>query len=729
MRIRPAAQVAMVCIGLFGGASAIAAAQLFITDERVHLGTPGFPEWEHFAGKTPQGRQLDLRFQARANAGEATLFVRQDDVKYAWSVKLNGKTVGRLANMEVKLVTPFRVPAGVLKDGENLLSIVPPKNTDDILVGEIVLDSRPFEAAVNEASVAIEVKLKTLKGEVAVPCRITIADDDGALAPVYTDPDETLPTGKGVLPTKPGQRLAVRTGVVYTPDGKARIGLRPGKYTIYASRGFEYSVATNHVTVAVGDKLDLSMSLAREVNTEGWVAADCHIHNLTYSGHGDATIDEGMVTIAGEGIEFAVATDHNHHTDYTETLKKLKLSDRFTSVVGNEVTTKTGHFNAFPILPGSSLPDSKLGDWTELMKSIRGRTGAKVIVLNHPRNVHSGFTPVDPEHFRQVTGQNLRDGDYSFDAMEIVTSAALQSDLMDPIRDWFGMLNYGYRITGVGASDTHYVSRMILGQGRSYVKADDSDPANLNVDEIVRSYREGRVAVSMGLLVDIEVNGKYGMGELVADWNTDSRIAINLRSPGWIRPRKVDGIRLAVYVNGRKDPSENAFPTLNGLDLQDFPGVPKLSEPLDHGPFEVSFSARWAKSYESGNQDFWIVAVATGPGVTAPFWAIPRPYQPSSKKWTPRVVGVTNPVYVDADGDGKYTSPRGYAKQLVARHGDDVGSLIRALREYDQAIAAQAASLLHERGIDLDSKRIKEALESGREATREGFAAFAKTLQ
>jgi hypothetical protein len=51
------------------------------------------------------------------------------------------------------------------------------------------------------------------------------------------------------------------------------------------------------------------------------------------------------------------------------------------------------------------------------------------------------------------------------------------------------------------------------------------------------------------------------------------------------------------------------------------------------------------------------------------------------------------------------------------------------LREYDQAIAAQAASLLHERGIDLDSKRIKEALESGREATREGFAAFAKTLQ
>ena len=186
---------------------------------------------------------------------------------------------------------------------------------------------------------------------------------------------------------------------------------------------------------------------------------------------------------------------------------------------------------------------------------------------------------------------------------------------------------------------------------------------------------------------------------------------------------------MAVYVNGRKDPSGNAFPTLNGLDLQDFPGVPKLSEPLDHGPFEVSFSARWAKSYESGNQDFWIVAVATGPGVTAPFWAIPRPYQPSSKKWTPRVVGVTNPVYVDADGDGKYTSPRGYAKKLVARHGDDAVMLIRELKDYDAAVAAQVASLLHERSVDLASDGIEKALGSAGKAARDGFAAFAKSLK
>jgi len=52
--------------------------------------------------------------------------------------------------------------------------------------------------------------------------------------------------------------------------------------------------------------------------------------------------------------------------------------------------------------------------------------------------------------------------------------------------------------------------------------------------------------------------------------------------------------------------------------------------------------------------DTALVAIASGPGVTAPYWAIPRPYQPSSKDWEPRVLGATNPVRVDGDGDGQF---------------------------------------------------------------------------
>ena len=97
--------------------------------------------------------------------------------------------------------------------------------------------------------------------------------------------------------------------------------------------------------------------------------------------------------------------------------------------------------------------------------------------------------------------------------------------------------------------------------------------------------------------------------------------------------------------------------------------------------------------------DVHLVAIASGPGVTAPFWETPRPYQPSSKVFTPRVLGATNPVWLDADGDGKFTPARAYAEQLVKRHGTAAAKLFPALADYDEAVAAQAAIALKARRL------------------------------
>ena len=59
-------------------------------------------------------------------------------------------------------------------------------------------------------------------------------------------------------------------------------------------------------------------------------------------------MEERVIAIAGEGIEIAVATDHNHHTDYRPTMDKVGVKEDFTAITGNEVTTPIGHFNAFP---------------------------------------------------------------------------------------------------------------------------------------------------------------------------------------------------------------------------------------------------------------------------------------------------------------------------------------------------------------------------------------------
>jgi hypothetical protein len=55
--------------------------------------------------------------------------------------------------------------------------------------------------------------------------------------------------------------------------------------------------------------------------------------------------------------------------------------------------------------------------------------------------------------------------------------------------------------------------------------------------------------------------------------------------------------------------------------------------------------------------DAHLVAIATGPGVTAPFWPTAKPYQPTSIEFTPYVLGVSGAVFVDTDANGRFTPP------------------------------------------------------------------------
>src|SRR6185369_4596984 len=96
-----------------------------------------------------------------------------------------------------------------------------------------------------------------------------------------------------------------------------------------------------------------------------------------------------------------------------------------------------GHFNAFPINPGSTPPDFKVEDWPVLLQSIRATPGVQVVTLNHPRDLHTNFIPFGPQNFNAASGESYRASELNFDAVEVVTSAALQSDIELQYRDWF----------------------------------------------------------------------------------------------------------------------------------------------------------------------------------------------------------------------------------------------------------------------------------------------------
>src|SRR6185295_13441864 len=137
------------------------------------------------------------------------------------------------------------VPAGALRDGENTLSIIPPRERDDVEVGEVKIDSRPLKAALNESALVISVIDDDT--QIPLPARITVTDRDGSLFPFSVENSQSSNPGAQPSPSNHQPTFAVRPGVVYTGSGTVRMGLPAGYYTLYASRGFEYSVRTQNI--------------------------------------------------------------------------------------------------------------------------------------------------------------------------------------------------------------------------------------------------------------------------------------------------------------------------------------------------------------------------------------------------------------------------------------------------------------------------------------------------
>jgi hypothetical protein len=572
------------------------------------------PEWDEFKSAPALGSRLDIPFTSEENPTEWTLFVQQRDVKAVWPVKLNGKTITNLFLSEDLLVNAISIPAGAIHNGTNMLSIVPPKEHDDIEVGKIKLEKTPLSGALDRG----HFELRVTENGRSLPCRVTIVNSrSSSLVPFSVD----------------APHRAVRPGVVYLGDGVATIHLPLGEYTVYIGRGFEYSVVTQRVEIAtdVGTRpASIHAHLRREVDTKGFVASDTHVHTFTWSRHGDATEQERAITLAGEGIELPIATDHNIVIDPVAPAKATGMDRFYTPVFGDEVTTGHAHFNIFPVQPGAKPPNYQINDWPDLMKEMRATPGVKVVILNHPRNIHNHFQPFAATNFNAKTGQNLRGPEFSFDGVEVLNSSALQSDWMLNFHDYMALLNYGYKVTAVGSSDVHDVSRYIVGQGRTYIECDDRNPAHIDIQRACENLLRHRALVSMGLLANIKVNERYSVGDLATNLERTVKVSVSVQGPSWTA---VDQVQL--FANGEVLREERFKPIYKG-------GEKKRVE--------------WKIPKPSA--DTHLVAIASGPPVTAPYWRIPKPYQATSTAWNPRVIGATNPIWLDCDGDGKFTPPR-----------------------------------------------------------------------
>jgi len=198
----------------------------------------------------------------------------------------------------------------------------------------------------------------------------------------------------------------------------------------------------------------------------------------------------------------------------------------------------------------------------------------------------------------------------------------------------------------------------------------------------------------------MRVDDRFAVGDLATGLGEKIRVTVTVLGPSWTRADKVE-----LFANGIKIRERKLTPSKDAGEKSRITW--ELSRPA---------------------HDVHLVAIAWGPGVTAPYWAIAKPYQPSSRVSHPLVLGATNPIWIDGDGDGKFTAARPYAKSLIERLGTDPAKLIPALTQYDETVVAQAASLCQAAGREVRADEFTRLLKTAPESTRRGFAAFASTL-
>lgn len=613
-----------------------------------HLGDDIIDLWPDISHK-PDGERLDIKFTSQRNDKNFTLTLTYWDVNYPAAVVVNGKEINQLPPSQKSKDATVIIPAGSLVDGENTLSILP-QLKDDCVIGKVVLHEKPFRELMKLQTVVLSVLDQGSK--TLIPARLTITDSKGAPKEIFSSTNN---------------QIAVRKGLIYLPAAETRIDLVEGEYVIEAARGFEWSLDRQTVSIR-GDK-KLQFKLRREVDTKGFVAVDTHLHTLTFSGHGDATAEERIVTIAGEGVELAIATDHHHQTDYKPFQEKLGMNRHFTSVTGNEVSTKIGHFNGFPMVPNGPVPSKNQTNWVTLVDEIRG-LGGKVVILNHPR-----WRPMDifnSNALNPVTGERGTGAEITFDAMELVNSAAMIPHKTNVVNDWFALLNHGEEVWGLGASDSHAVGSPV-GQARTYLRSSTDEPSKINVDEAVENILKGYMSSSFGIFADVEVNGRYHMGQTAPVKGSKVKVKLRVAAPSWVQP-------------------ERALFYLNGVVVAERSLVPKHGKPFDEN---VTISI------PTPRHDAHLVCVVFGGAAADPTWKAKDGYTFAS----------TNPVFLDVDRDGKYRSPYETAKFLLTTVKGDLKTQWSTINQADDAVAVQMVDLIYKSATDEEWNELKKRLQ------------------
>lgn len=460
--------------------------------------------------------------------------------------------------------------------------------------------------------------------------RVLLADRQGrpipgkvsfiGLAPTRTPyflPDNPILTARG---------WETQKNAVYPPAGGLEVTLPAGTYLAAASRGPEFAVDMRLVEVFSDRPGDFRFAVDRALATPGLVSVDTHMHTLFSDG--SVAVPERLRSAAAEGLDVIVSADHNRVTDYRPDLERSDLAGEIAVIPGAEVTARTGsiHFNMVPAaVPAGDPASGSIGVRDEtpatLFAAARAKSPGTLIQLNHPRSGSLGYFnnyDLDPETGRSAAAPF----DAGFDTMEALNGALFGGDNRRAIEDWFHLVNRGYPVRIVGASDAHGIDGGETGYARTFVLMSEPVAGAVDREALLAALKKGRSFVSNGPIVAVRADRRATFGDTVTSRKGRVDLDITVTGAPWL---DVSEVRLV--VDGERRPPL-ALEGADGRTVK-FRRRVRVEMPRDG----------WIAVEVLGARSLYpIVQQRSGDGAAAD---AALPY------------AITNPIFVDADGDGR----------------------------------------------------------------------------
>lgn len=467
----------------------------------------------------------------------------------------------------------------------------------------------------NPSQGTVKVKILNNNGEF-VPGKVSFI----GLAPTktpYFAPENPVETGRSWEDFK---------NSCFPQEEGLELKLPCGAYLASASRGPEYTKDEKVIEILKDETQEFIFTINKVIEIPNLISLDPHLH--TQNSDGSVLIPERLKSIVAEGVEVAIATDHNYLTDYEPELRKLGLNKYLAVIEGCEVT-KPGHihYNTFPlkIRPDeensgaiSVLPD----EISMLFKSSRKKDPEAVLQVNHPRAGSLGYFN-NYELDSESAAFALKNFDTSFDILEAMNGPYFFWGNNQAVEDWFHLLNRGYYFPVTGSSDAHAIDGQEPGYARTYVFYHEEKGDALNLHALLEALKKGKAFVSNGPFLDFKVNNQYTFGDILMAKDGKVNVDLEVLSSPWVT---VDEVR--VVVNGER---KIVIPVKAQENI-----VQKFKD-------QISLTL---------DRDSWIAAEVLGKKTLYPVVQ-----QRSSQGFLedaalPYALG--NPVFVDVDGNGKF---------------------------------------------------------------------------